>query len=87
MRIFQQPVAATEHPNLDVRLIGKQRQRGQCGSGRQVIRDEQTAIGMNEGAAIEGCRGQVDTQGLDCLQHGPGWAAGGQAERHPGLAQ
>ena len=87
VRIFQQPVAAAEYPDLNVRLIGKQRQSGQRRRGRQVMRDQQTAVRIDDGAAIERRRRQVDAQGFDLLQHGFGRTTGGQAEQHAGLAQ
>ena len=51
------------------------------------MRDQQTAIRIDDRAAIEGRRRQVDAQGLNRLQHGFGGPAGGETEQHPGLTQ
>ncbi|MNG18226.1 hypothetical protein D3C84_1022730 [compost metagenome] len=51
------------------------------------MRDQQTAVGVYDGAAIERRRRQIDAQGFDLLQHGFRRPAGGQAEQHARLTQ
>ncbi len=81
VQVAQQPFVVGKHPGLDLWAGFEQQQGGDRRFHRNMVTSQETAIGLDDTAAVEAGSGQVDAQGLDLLQHGPRRPSGGQARR------